>query len=116
MLQLDPLGGRVWRRAGLLVVIDVFENSTEGILLKVAHLTETVDAAAAVPGQAQIRMLCNLNDVASGTQVVFTTVHTIPGITSKSWSVTLALNAVLRVKRYFRLNEVTEVNRGGSMY
>ncbi len=113
---LEPAGGRVVKYAGLDVVMAVFDTSFDGLFDALTHRTDTVDAAAVVPGQPQTDMRCSRKAAARGTQVVFTTVQTIPAARSKSCWVMDALNALLAVQRYLRVNAVIDWKRGGSMY
>ncbi len=104
------------RYAGRLVVIAVLLTSFDGLFDALTHRNDTVDAAAVVPGQPQTETRCKRNAAARGTHVVFTTVHTIPDMRSKSCCVMEALKALLAVKRYRLVNAVIDWNRGGSMY
>ncbi len=96
---LEPAGGLVVRYAGLLVVIAVLDTSFDGLFEALTHRTDTVDAAAVVPGQPQTETLWSLKAAAKGTQVVFTTVQTMPATRRRSCWVMEALKALLAVKR-----------------
>ncbi len=96
-----PRGGVHSRKMGRAVDRLVSESSRIGTTVPEAvfQRTETVDAAAVVPGAAQIRMRCKWTDTAKGAIVVFATLQIPPATEMRSLTVIEELNAVLLMNR-----------------